>query len=51
MGKTDKDNIKGDETIIVERDKSFLKQKSLMNLHNSALRNEKLKINEYKITL
>ena len=47
MRKTDKDNIKGDETIIVERDKSFLKQKSLMNLHNSALRNEKLKIFNY----
>ena len=33
MGKTDKDNIKGDEKIIVERIKSFLKQKSLMNIY------------------
>ena len=47
MRKTDKDNIRGDETIIVERNKTFLKQKSLMNLHNSTLRNTKLKMFNY----
>ena len=47
MRKTDKDNIKGDETIIVERNKTFLKQKSLMNLHNITLRNTKLKMFNY----
>ena len=47
MGKTDKDNIKGDETIKVERIKTFLKQKSLMNLSNNSLRNTKLKMFNY----
>ena len=37
MGKTDRDNIKGDETILVERKHLFLKQKSLMDLQNNTL--------------
>ena len=42
MGKTDRDNIKGNETIIVERRHLFFKQKSLMNLQNSSLTNTKM---------
>ena len=46
MGKTDKDNIKGNETILVERKYSFLKQKSLMNFRHS-LSNSKLNMFSY----
>ena len=45
MGKTDRDNIKGNEEILVERKNTFQKQKSLMNLHNNSLRKTKSKFN------
>ena len=45
MGKTDRDNIKGNEEIIVERKNNFVRQKSLMNLNNNSLRKAKSKYN------
>ena len=45
MGKTDRDNIRGDETIIVEKRDIFLKQKSLINVDSKNLRNTKLIFN------
>ena len=45
MGKTDRDNINGDETIIVERKSLLLKQKSLININSKDLKNTKLIFN------
>ena len=45
MGKTDRDNITGDETIIVEKRNNFIKQKSLMNVNSRSLRNTNLLFN------
>ena len=45
MGKTDRDNIRGDETIMVEKKNMFLKQNSLMNINSKNLRNTKLLFN------
>ena len=45
MGKTDRDNIKGDETIIVEKTNIFTKQKSLVNVESKNLRKTNLLFN------
>ena len=47
MGKTDRDNIRGDETILVERKTLLLKQNSLGLLNHNVIRNSKLNMISY----